>query len=302
MAQAQGSRSRLVYTVESVFGTTPGSPVMKTIPINTHSLNLEKSAIESQEIRSDRQVAVFRHGNKSAGGNIEVEFRPDDYDDFLESALFGQFTTAGVLKLGTTFQSMSIEDGLLDIAQYRLFTGMAVDTFSLEVTPNQMVTASFGMVGKTMTISSSPADAAVDAALSDDPFDAFSGTISEGGSPIALVSSLKLNVENNIEPTFVIGSAVTPQMEYGRGRVTGEFTAYFADATLMNKFINETESSLSFSLASTVTGDTYTFLVPKIKYSGANAPLQDEQSRLITLPFIGLYNTSDATSLKITKS
>jgi len=302
MALAQGSRSRLVYTVENTFGTTPGSPAMKTIPINSHTLNLEKSAIESQEIRSDRQVAVFRHGNKSVSGNIEVEFRPDDYDDFLESALFGQFTTAGVLKLGTTFQSMSIEDGALDIAQYRLFTGMAVDTLNLEVTPNQMVTARFGMVGKTMTVAGTPADASVDAALSDDPFDAFSGTINEGGAPIALVSGLTLNVENNIEPTFVIGSAVTPQMEYGRGRVTGEFTAYFQDATLLNKFLDETESSLSFSLASTVTGDTYTFLVPKIKYSGANIPLSDEQSRLVTLPFVGLYNAADATSLKITKS
>lgn len=302
MAFAQGSRSILTYVVESTFGTTPGSPTMKTIPINSHTLDLRKAGVESAEIRSDRQVAVYRHGNKSAEGDIEVEFRPDDYDDFLESALFGQFTTAGVLKLGTTFQSMSIEDGALDIDQYRLFTGMAVNSLNLSVQPNQMILATFGMMGKTMTISGSSADASPDAALSDDPFDAFSGTISEGGSPIAVVSGLELTVENNIEPAFVIGSDTTAQMEYGRGRVTGQFTAYFEDAALINKFINETESSLEFELASTVTGDTYTFEIPKIKYSGASVPLNDEQSRLVTLPFIGLYNSSDATSLLITKS
>ena len=302
MAFAQGARSQLIYVVESTFGTTPGSPVMLTLPINSHSLNLEKAGLESAEIRSDRQVAVFRHGNKTVSGEIEVEFRADDYDDLLESALFGEFTTAGVLKLGTTFKSLSIEDGALDISQYRLFTGCAVNTFNMSLVPNEIVTAQFGMIGKGMAISSSSADSSPTAATNDDPFDSFSGSINEGGSSIATISALELSVENNIEPAFVIGSAETPQLEYGRGRVTGQVTAYFEDATLINKFLNETESSLDFTLSSTVTGDSYTFDIPKLKYSGSNVPLVDEQSRLVTLPFVGLYDSSEATSLKVTKA
>ena len=302
MAFSQGSRSQLTLIVESTFGTTPGSPSMLTLPINTHSLDLQKAAVESGEIRSDRQVATFRHGNKSVAGNIEVEFRPSDYDALLEAALFGTFTTSEVLKLGTTFQSFSMEDGALDIDQYRLFTGLAVNTFEMKLRPNEMVMATFGMVGKTMTISGSSADASPTAPVSDDPFDTFSGTISEGGSGIATITSLDLNISNSLEPAFVIGSDSTPQMEYGRGRVTGSVTAYFEDASLINKFINETESSLEFVLSSSVTGDSYTFELPKIKYSGASVPLNNEQSRLVTLPFIGLYNSSDATSLLVTKS
>lgn len=302
MAFSQGARSQLTAVVESTFGTTPGTPTMLTLPINTHSLDLTKASVESNEIRSDRQIATFRHGNKSVAGNIEVEFRPSDYDDLLEAALFGAFDTSNVLKLGTTFKSFSMEDGALDINQYRLFTGLSVNTFEMKLSPNEMVMATFGMVGKTMTISGSSADATPNAAISDEPFDAFSGSLSEGGSPIATITALNLSVENNLQPTFVIGSDSTPQMEYGRGRVTGSMMVYFENASLINKFINETESSLEFVLSSSVTGETYTFELPKVKYSGASVPLANEQSRLVTLPFIGLYNSSDATSLLVTKS
>lgn len=214
MAFGQGARSQLVYVVESTFGTTPGSPVMLTLPINSHSLNLEKAALESAEIRSDRQVSVFRHGNKTVSGNIEVELRADDFDDLLEAALFDNFDSSNVLKAGTTFQSLSIEDGALDIDQYRLFTGCAVNSMAINVVPNEIITATFGMVGKGMSISGSPADASPTAASGNDPFDSFSGTINEGGSAIANVSALTLNIENSIEPAFVIGNAETPQMEY----------------------------------------------------------------------------------------
>lgn len=302
MAFAQGARSQLTYVPEVTFGTTPGTPSMILLPINSHSLNLSKAIVESAEIRPDRQVAVSRHGNKSVAGEISCEFRADDYDALLESALFGAFTT-GVLKLGTTFKSFSFEDGALDIAKYRKFTGCAVNTFSLDIKPNAMVLASFGIIGKDgPAATGTPLDASPTAVSGNDPFDSFSGTISEGGSSTAVVTGLKFTVENSLAPTMVIGSATAPQLEYGRGKVSGEIQAYFDDVTLYNKFVNETESDLTFSLTDGLTGNTYTFDFPKIKINGADVPLANEQSRIITLPFQALYNSSDATSLSITKS
>ncbi len=299
MPFAQGSRSYIQYIPEVTAGTTPATPQMVQIPINSHSLGLKKATMESNEIRSDRQVGNVRHGNKRIDGEIDVEFRGNDYDPFLESALFGAFTT-GTLKLGTTQKFMTIEDGAVDINQYRVFTGCTVDKFTLDVKPNQIIGAKFGMVGYNMTTGTTPLDSTPTAMSTNQPFDSFSGTITEGGSAIAIVTGLTLNVDNSVQPTYVIGSAVTPQMEYGRGRVTGEITCYFQDMAMINKFVNETLSSLVFSL--TGSGDTYTFTVPKIKYTGADVPLQSEQSRLITMPFVGLYDTTEATSLKIVKS
>lgn len=305
MAFAQGARSRLTHILESTFNTTPGSPAMVQLPINTHSISLQKEAIESGEVRPDRQVAVFRHGSKSVAGDIAVEFRPLDYDELLEGALFGDFDSSNELRLGTTFKSFSFEDGALDIDQYRVFTGCCVNTFSMSITPNEIVTANFGIIGAGAdAVSGSSIDATPTQPQSDDPYDGNSGigSILEGGSAIATVSSLEFSIDNAINPAFVVGSATAPQMEYGRGRVTGTVTAYFEDAVLLNKFINETESSITFTLDGATTD--YTFDFPKVKYSGGDIPLDNEQSRLVTLPFVALYEADNdyGTSLKITKA
>lgn len=302
MAFAQGSRAGLVYVVESSFGTTPGSPSMIDLPLNSHSLNLSKTPIESAEIRSDRQTAIYRHGNKRVQGELAVDFRADAYDDFLESAFFNAFT-AGVLKVGTTPKFMTIEDQQLDISQYRVFTGCMVNTFSLSVKPDAIVTANFGLIGKGMsTPSGSPLDASPTAAGDNDPFDAFSGVITENNSPIASVSSVEFTLNNNAAHAFVIGNADAAQLEYGRAQIEGNITVYYEDATLINKFINETESSLAFSLDDGVSGNTYTFEFPRIKYNGADVPIENEQSRLITMPFVGLYDSASGTNLIITKN
>lgn len=302
MAFAQGSRSRLSYMVESTFGTTPATPVFLSLPINSHSLSLIKDGIESDEIRSDRQIALLRHGNRKVQGDIEVDMRADDYDDLLESAFFGQFTTAGVLKASTTPQYFSMEDGALDIAQYRLYTGCAVNTFSMSVKPNAIVKGTFGMIGKNMAQSGTSVDATITASSTNQPFDSFTAVLTEGGGASAIVTSLDLNIDNSLNPTFVVGASTTPQLEYGRAKVTGSMQVYYQDGTMLDKFLNETSSSLVIAVTDSTTGNTYTFTMGTIKYTGADVPLANEQSRIITMPFHALYNSSDATTIKVVKS
>ena len=75
MAFAQGSRSSLAYIAETAFGTTPASPTFAYLPFNTHSIDLSKDRVEGNEIQSDRMTRVDRHGNKQAGGSVEVDLR-----------------------------------------------------------------------------------------------------------------------------------------------------------------------------------------------------------------------------------
>ena len=303
MAFAQGSRSRLAYVVESTFGTTPGSPTMLELPINTHSLNLTKERVQGEEIRSDRMPRIDRHGNRSVSGDIVVELRDTDYDDFIESAFFSAFDSSGVMKIGTTPKFMTIEDGLLDITQFRQFTGCGVSTMNVSIAPNQMVMTTFGMVGKDMNaLTATPLDASPTAPSGGEPFDSYSGAISEGGSPIAILTAIDFTITNSLAPTFVIGSDSTPQMEFGRAVVEGQITAYFENATLYNKFVNETSSSIEVTVDDPASGNAYTFLFPNVKYNGADAPLANEQSRVITMPFVSLYDTTEATNLKLTKA
>ena len=302
MAFAQGSRSSLAYIAESTFGTTPATPTLANLPINSHSLDLTKDRVEGNEIQADRMPRVDRHGNRQAGGSIEVDLRKGDFDSLMESAFLNTFST-NVLKVGTTPKFFSMEDRAVDISQYRLFKGLAVSTMSVSIAPNQMVTGTFEMVGKDMTQSATSATAtAITAASANKPFDSYSGIISDGGSGIAIVTSIDFSISNSFAPTFVIGSSSTPQLEYGRAIVEGTMTVYYENAVLINKFLNETESSIEVIVDDPSGTADYTFLFPRVKYNGAAVPLANPQSRLITLPFVALYDSTEATNIKLTRT
>ena len=303
MAFAQGSRSSLSFIAESAFGTTPSTPTFANLPFNTHSLDLTKDRVEGNEIQADRMPRVDRHGNKQAGGSIEVDLRKGDFDELFESAFLNTYST-NVLKIGTTPKYFSFEDAANDIAQFRLFTGMAVSSLNVSIAPNQMVTGTFDLVGKTMTQAGTTASTggAPTASSTNAPFDSYSGTITDGGSGLAIVTSLDFSLTNSFAPTFVIGSDSAQQLEFGRAVVEGTMTVYYEDATLINKFLNETESALSVSVDDPTGASTYTFDFPRVKYNGAAVPVQNPASRLITIPFVSLFDTTEGTNLKLTRS
>ena len=304
MAFAQGSRSGLSYIVESTFGTTPAGS-FTAIPYNTHSLNLTKERVTGNEIQPDRMLRVDRHGNRQSGGDITVDLRDGNFDPFLESAMQGVWdnTPVGpdVLKVGVTPKYFSIEDAANDISQFRLFTGMSVGAMSFSIAPNQMVTSTMSMLGKDMTISGT--GKTVTAATISQPFDSYSGDLAIGNvassSAIATVTSIDFSINNELNPTFVVGDDATPFLESGMATVEGTFTAYFEDDTLINRFINEVESELIVSVDDPTGANTYSFGFPKIKINGADVPVDGQTSRIITLPFVALYDATEETNFYI---
>jgi hypothetical protein len=306
MAFSQGSRAGLSYVVESTFGTTPGSPSLIQLPYTTQSLNLTKERVTGTDIQPDRMLRVDRHGNRSAAGDIVADLRKADYDPFLESAFFNTFST-NVLKVGTTPKFFSIEDAATDITQFRLFTGMSVSSLAVSIRPNQMVTGTFSMIGKNMSISNTSVDATKTASSGNAPFDAYSGAlkIADAGGVLAtaaIVTGIDFSINNALAPTFVVGSSTTPQLEYGMATVEGTITAYFEDAALINRFLNETETALEVSVDDPTGSSDYTWLFPRVKINGADVPVDNPTSRIITLPFVALYDTTEATNIKLTRS
>ena len=301
MAFAQGSRSSLSYIVEATFGTTPAGDFIN-LPFSTHSLNLTKDRVAGNDIQADRMPRVDRHGNRQVAGDIVVDLRDADYDAFLEAAMLNTWST-NVLKVGTTPKFFSIEDYAADVDQARLFTGMSVSTMGVSLAPNQMVTTTFGMVGKDMTIGAVQKTQV--AASGAAPFDAYSGDIAIGNvassSAVAIVTGLDFTLNNSYAPTFVIGDDSAPSLEYGRAEIEGTLTAYFEDASLINRFLNETESELEVSVNDPTGTNAYTFLFPRIKINSADVGVDGPTSRVISMSFVALYDATEGTNLKITR-
>ena len=168
-----------------------------------------------------------------------------------------------------------------------------------------MVTTTFGMVGKGMTIGAT--EKTQDVASTNAPFDAYSGDLQIGNNVAGLASSaiitaIDFNVTNSFAPTFVVGSDETPALEVGRAEVTGTFSAYFEDDALINRFLNETESAIQVSVNDPTAANAYTFLFPRVKINSADVGVDGPTSRIISLAFTSLYDTTTGTNLKITRT
>lgn len=91
MAISQGVSKRVAYKKETNWGELPGASGAKEIRRVTATFNLTKETYESQEIRSDYQVASFSHGVRSVDGSINGELSPGTYSDFIASAVAKDF-------------------------------------------------------------------------------------------------------------------------------------------------------------------------------------------------------------------
>ncbi len=97
MAIASGVAKQLRYKAESAWGTAAGTASGKLLRRVESTIDLAKDTYASAEIRSDYQVADFRHGVRRVGGNIRGELSPGTYADFIAAALRRDFAAVSSL-------------------------------------------------------------------------------------------------------------------------------------------------------------------------------------------------------------
>jgi len=93
MTIATGVSKQVKYKVESTWGTVPAAANSQLLRRITSDIDLTKDAYESNEIRTDYQVADLRHGSRSVGGTVNGELSPGTYKDFMAAALRQVFQT-----------------------------------------------------------------------------------------------------------------------------------------------------------------------------------------------------------------
>ena len=261
---------------------------------------MTKDRVEGTDIQADRMSRVDRHGNRTVSGDIQADLRDTDFDDLIEGAMMSTWAT-NVIKIGTTPRYFSIEDYAADIDQARLFSGCSVNTLSVNLAPNAMVAGTFGMVGKTMTMSAT--EKTQDAATDASPFDAYSGDLEIGGATSAIVTAMDFTLTNGLAPTFVVGDDSAPSLEVGNAVIEGSMSVYFEDAAMINRFVNETETSLKVTVGDNAgTPNTLEFFFPRCKINSADVGVDGPTSRMIALSFVALRDDTQATSLRITRS
>jgi hypothetical protein len=303
MTISTGARSKVGHITEVTYGTTPATPSLVELPFTSFSVNLIRDEHDDNSIRSDRMERYSLSGNRSVAGAIDVNFSHSLYDSLLESLFQSAFAT-NVLKVGTTRKSLSLEEGQLDVAQYRVYSGLIVDKMEMTIPSSGIVTAKFDVLAKDQTaLSGTSVDAdGYTAAAAKSPFtdNGTSGFMKEGGSAVGFVQNIQYTVDNGYGKNFAVGSNVVRDFTTGNAKITGTVTVFFEDAVMYNKFVNGTPTSLDVKLDDGT--NTVQVYFPNVKYTGATKTISGNGPVSMTMPFKALYDATTGSNIVLTRT
>lgn len=304
MTIATGSRSVVGYITETAFGVTPATPDLARLPFMTWNVNLVKDEFDDMSIQSDRIERYSVSGNRHVSGDMDVNYQPLNYDSFLESVCFSSFST-NVLKIGQVAKTFTFEEGSVDILQYRIFTGMIVDKFSLTVPVSGLVTGKFSLVGKDQSaltgVSIDTAPTVVATPSVPMTHTGAGGFFKIGGSVVGYITALSLQVDNGVGQNFALGGGGTVRaFTPGFAKVTGTATVFFEDSVAYNLFVAGTASSLDFKLDNGT--NTHEFNMPNVKFVSATKSVTGQGQISMTFAFKSLFDATSGSNLIITRT
>lgn len=120
MPLAEGVSARIAYKAYASGAITPNAQAVSSSDLGASSaqelrrvsstLSLSKDTYQSNEIRSDRQIADFRHGVRRAQGNIQGELSAKTYGDFFAAVCRGDWASA-ITATESDFTSVAADSG-----------------------------------------------------------------------------------------------------------------------------------------------------------------------------------------------
>lgn len=302
---SETNRMALRYIEEVTYGSTPASDTWNEIRFTGESLQGAPRTVTSNEIRSDRMVADMPKVGLDVNGGIDFELSAEDFDDFMEAAFCGTWST-NVLAVGTTDRSFSIEKVYEDLSSTLIaFKGKRVGSFGLNFAYGELATGNVGFVGNNVTTLEATQASAVTTATTNSIMDGADGitaiTIDGASVDSTYFKSVAFTLNNNLRPIEAMRYAAPINVKKGRASLTGNINAYFDSITLYSKLVSNTEVDFEFTVSDGA--KTYTFRFPKIKFSsGMPAGSGVDTDVMQSLDFTGLYEASTGTSIKVTRT
>lgn len=312
MTIASASNSYIIQGEEASYGTT--ATAAQHLRFTSEGLGFVAESVNSEEIRSDRNITDNVRTAIGVEGNIDFELSYGTFDNFMEGVFQNDFdAVSGELVNGTTLKSYTIEKGFSTQAsgvanEFFVFEGCVPGMMSLSMATGSIITGSFDILGKNQSTYSGAANAGFNgavtpsAATTSDVMNVISMlTLSEGGSSIGNVQSMELTFDNTLRQQRIIGSTELAGIGSGQFMASGTLTAYFDSMALYNKFLNETASSIQAVVNDG--SNSYTIDLPNIKYTTASVLAGGvDEDVVVSLEFMGLYDSGTAGTAKITRA
>lgn len=179
--------------------------------------------------------------------------------------------TTFIPQTGHTDNSFSYEHWFPDVVQGEVYSGCKVDQLNLSLPPTGLAQIDMDILGQNVTTATAQYFTSPTVITTTGALAAVNGVLRAGGVTYAILTGLTLTINPGFTGDPVVGSNVVPFLFPGSVMVSGQFTAYFADAVLRDAFLNETEIDLlaAFTADNTAASDFLSVALPRIKVGSA---------------------------------
>lgn len=218
------------------------------------------------------------------------------------SVLASAAITGRTLKNGTTKNSYFLEADFTDLSAVKYFSGMRVSECGVQFQASQIITGTFGFMGKKGFTASASVASTTTSAGTNTPMTAAVnvGEVREGGTVLTnKVQAFSFSLNNNMRARPQVGSTTTAEPGDGGVDVSGNMTVYFEDTTLYDKFVNHTETSISVKM-NDVDGNKIILTLPAVQFSSGNplAPGVD-QDVFLSMDYTAFRDTTDGYTARL---
>jgi hypothetical protein len=204
---------------------------------------------------------------------------------------------------GVALRTFAFEKTFTDLTnKLAQYFGMAVNTFGLTVRDGELITGSFGFLGKKEQSDTSSFASTTTAAPTPDTMSAVDDVFSivENNTEHD-ISEFTLNLNNNLRARTKVGSLGPFGLGSGRIDLTGTLVAYLANETLIDKFLNWTNTALAIKLRDTA-GNDYVIDLPNVKFTaGRRVAGGQNQDFMAELSWTAIRDAAEDVMIRIAR-
>lgn len=213
-----------------------------------------------------------------------------------------------MIRPGSTLKSFSLEKQWTDVTVFEEFNGMVIESFSLSMAVDQTITGSISWMGQNAgTIGNTTVMGTIAAAGTEQIASAVESlrNIREGGfvtDSAYRTTELSLNFSNATRLKKDAASLSAFGVGLGIIEVGVDWTIFLKDKTLIEKFRNNTTTSLSWRINGPLaTSPTYVFTLTKARITDSSDPISGNSDDGFLKLTIAAETDSDGVAVQIDK-
>lgn len=290
-------------------GTTPTTPSFLLMRASSISGSATRARLPSPERRPNRTLAFMANGLNSYGKQISMPFNRDAATDVLwQSLFFSSFSgTPSLMKNGVTASFFTFEEkfegGATDF--YLRHTGCQVNSLGINFRLGQIGEMTWGL----LNMGESNATAAISGATYAVPTPAVEpvSTVDITVSALFAISSpkvtgLSMQIVNNLAHLHKFGDDEPFGIGAGMFDVRGQVELYFDAAAQYTDFLPGTSKTMSLVFGASSGNKDQIDMAEVDVFDPIISDPGPSGQHIITLSFMGRYDASDASVIKLTRN